>query len=98
MHAIKQHTEERKLPIIADSMVDPSFGTGAVKITPAHDANDFECGKRHNLPFLTVIDDKGFINSEGGSYAVSALRSFWSPRLTSRRYAFIPQSTIAIRA
>lgn len=60
---------DRKLPIIADSMVDQTFGTGAVKITPAHDANDFECGKRHNLPFITVIDDKGLINSEGGKFS-----------------------------
>lgn len=67
---------DRKLPIIADSMVDQTFGTGAVKITPAHDANDFECGKRHNLPFITVIDDKGLINSEGGKFAVSNFTPF----------------------
>ncbi|CAF0857472.1 unnamed protein product [Brachionus calyciflorus] len=59
----------RKIPIIADEMVDPSFGTGAVKITPAHDANDFECGRRHDLPFITIIDDKGLITSEGGQFA-----------------------------
>ena len=59
----------RKIPIIADEMVDPEFGTGAVKITPAHDPNDFDCGKRHNLPFITVIDDKGIITSDGGPFA-----------------------------
>ena len=50
---------ERELPIIADSYVDPKFGTGAVKITPAHDPNDFEMAKRHNLPRLQVIDFDG---------------------------------------
>src|SRR6185437_11671499 len=49
----------REIPIVADTMVDPKFGTGAVKITPAHDPNDFEAGKRHDLPMITVIDDKG---------------------------------------
>jgi valyl-tRNA synthetase len=65
--------EHRRIPIIADEMVEIGFGTGAVKITPAHDANDFECGKRHNLPFITVIDDKGCINAEGGQFAVGLL-------------------------
>ncbi len=50
---------EREIPIIADEYVDPNFGTGAVKITPAHDPNDFEVGKRHNLPRLQVIDFDG---------------------------------------
>jgi valyl-tRNA synthetase len=59
----------RRLPIIADDMVDINFGTGAVKITPAHDANDFECGKRHSLPMISVIDDAGNISSEGGAFA-----------------------------
>ncbi|XP_057426797.1 valine--tRNA ligase, mitochondrial 1 isoform X2 [Lotus japonicus] len=58
----------RKLPIICDAvLVDPEFGTGAVKITPAHDANDFEVGKRHNLEFINVFTDDGKINSNGGS-------------------------------
>ena len=52
---------DRKLPIIADDAVDMSFGTGAVKITPAHDHNDYECGTRHNLAFIDVINDEGFI-------------------------------------
>ena len=49
----------REIPVIADDFVDVNFGTGAVKITPAHDPNDFEAGKRHDLPMITVIDDKG---------------------------------------
>ncbi|KAK7256894.1 hypothetical protein RIF29_30453 [Crotalaria pallida] len=58
----------RKLPIICDEiLVDPSFGTGAVKITPAHDPNDFEVGKRHNLDSIIVFTDDGKINSNGGS-------------------------------
>ncbi|XP_021275468.1 valine--tRNA ligase, mitochondrial 1 isoform X2 [Herrania umbratica] len=57
----------RKLPIICDAiLVDPSFGTGAVKITPAHDPNDFEVGKRHNLEFINIFTDDGKINSNGG--------------------------------
>jgi valyl-tRNA synthetase len=67
---VKHTFADRRIPIIADNMVDPSFGTGAVKITPAHDANDFDCGKRHNLPFITVIDDKGLITKEGCQFAV----------------------------
>nr|KYP76075.1 Valyl-tRNA synthetase [Cajanus cajan] len=58
----------RKLPIICDAiLVDPKFGTGAVKITPAHDPNDFEVGKRHSLEFINVFTDDGKINSDGGS-------------------------------
>ena len=60
---------KRKIPIIADKMVEASFGTGAVKITPAHDANDFECGKRHSLPFITVIDDKGCMTTDCGPFS-----------------------------
>ncbi len=52
---------DREVLIIADEMVDMEFGTGAVKITPAHDHNDYECGKRHSLPFVEMIDDKGNI-------------------------------------
>ncbi len=59
----------RKLPIIADSYVDPAFGTGAVKMTPAHDPNDFEIGHRHNLEFVTVIDTYGKMTDEAGPYA-----------------------------
>ncbi len=54
----------REIPIIADEYVDVAFGTGAVKITPAHDPNDFEVGKRHDLPMVTVIDNEGKLNAE----------------------------------
>lgn len=58
----------RKIPIICDAiLVDPKFGTGAVKITPAHDPNDFEVGKRHKLEFINVFTDDGKVNSNGGS-------------------------------
>lgn len=52
---------DRKLPIIADDFVDMAFGTGAVKITPAHDPTDYDVGKRHNLPMLVIFDDDGVI-------------------------------------
>ncbi|GAV80269.1 tRNA-synt_1 domain-containing protein/Anticodon_1 domain-containing protein [Cephalotus follicularis] len=59
----------RKLPIICDAiLVDPNFGTGAVKITPAHDPNDFKVGKRHKLDFINIFTDEGNINSDGGSW------------------------------
>ncbi len=59
----------RELAIVADEFVDPAFGTGAVKVTPAHDPNDFQIGKRHNLPEVAVIDEDGRITAAGGSYA-----------------------------
>jgi valyl-tRNA synthetase len=55
----------RQIPIVADPHVDPSFGTGAVKVTPAHDPNDFEIGRRHDLPSITVIDEHGVITVHG---------------------------------
>ncbi|NLK39910.1 MAG: valine--tRNA ligase [Clostridiales bacterium] len=58
----------REIPVIADEMVLREFGTGCVKITPAHDPNDFETGQRHNLENIIVIDDKGRINERGGEY------------------------------
>ncbi len=60
---------EREIPIVADSYVDKEFGTGAVKITPAHDPNDFEVGKRHGLPEINVMNDDATINENGGKYA-----------------------------
>lgn len=60
---------DRKLLIIADEYVDREFGTGAVKITPAHDQNDFILGKRHNLPFINILNDDGTLNSNAGHYA-----------------------------
>ena len=58
----------REIPIVSDDYVDLEFGTGAVKMTPAHDPNDFEVGKRHNLEIIRVMDDKGIINEKGGKY------------------------------
>jgi valyl-tRNA synthetase len=59
----------RRIPIVLDSvLVDMNFGTGAVKITPAHDPNDYECGKRHNLEFINVLTDDGAINHNGGEF------------------------------
>jgi len=55
----------RQIPIVADEHVDPSFGTGAVKVTPAHDPNDFEIGRRHNLPTLTIMDERAKITAPG---------------------------------
>ncbi len=61
---------DREIPIVADSYVDREFGTGAVKITPAHDPNDFEVGKRHNLPEINIMNDDATINEQyGGKYA-----------------------------
>ncbi|MFI6504687.1 valine--tRNA ligase [Nonomuraea typhae] len=55
----------RRIPIVGDEHVDPEFGTGAVKVTPAHDPNDFEIGRRHSLPSLTVMDEHGVITAHG---------------------------------
>ncbi len=59
----------REIPIIGDELVDREFGTGAVKLTPAHDPNDFEAGKRHGLPQIDVMTDDAHINENGGAYA-----------------------------
>ncbi len=58
----------REIPVVADHYVDKEFGTGCVKITPAHDPNDFEVGKRHNLPEINVLNDDATINANGGKY------------------------------
>ena len=55
----------RRIPVVADDHVDPAFGTGAVKVTPAHDPNDFEIGRRHGLPSLTVLDEHGVVTAHG---------------------------------
>jgi len=66
---------DRRIPIITDAvLVDMAFGTGAVKITPAHDPNDYECGKRHNLEFITVLSPDGAINANGGSHFEGMMR------------------------
>ena len=56
---VKLPLTNREIPIIADDFVDMEFGTGAVKVTPAHDPNDFELGQRHDLPFVSVINHEG---------------------------------------
>ena len=59
----------REIPIIVDELADPQFGTGVVKVTPAHDPNDFEAGRRHNLPKIQVIDDRGIMTAAAGKWA-----------------------------
>src|ERR1700690_3716426 len=59
----------REIPIITDDLAQPEFGTGAVKVTPAHDPNDFEAGLRHNLPQIEVMDARGHMNENAGPYA-----------------------------
>ncbi|MBD2074178.1 valine--tRNA ligase [Phormidium sp. FACHB-592] len=58
----------RQIPIIADEYVDSTFGTGCVKVTPAHDPNDFEMGKRHNLPFINIMNKDGSLNENAGAF------------------------------
>ncbi|NBK77597.1 valine--tRNA ligase [bacterium D16-76] len=60
---------DKEIPIVADEYVEMDFGTGVVKITPAHDPNDFEVGKRHDLPIINVMNEDGSINENGGKYA-----------------------------
>ncbi len=60
---------DREIPIVADAYVEKDFGTGVVKITPAHDPNDFEVGKRHNLPEINIMNDDATINKNGGKFA-----------------------------
>ena len=60
---------QREIPVIADAFVDRSFGTGVVKVTPAHDPHDYEAGLRHKLPRITVIDDDGKMTAAAGPYA-----------------------------
>ncbi len=60
---------DREIPIIADDFADPQFGSGAVKVTPAHDPNDFQIGLRHSLPQINVMDEQARINENGGPYA-----------------------------
>lgn len=59
---------DREIPIVGDAYVDPAFGTGAVKMTPAHDPNDFEVGRRHGLPVLRVLTDDGYMNENAGRF------------------------------
>src|SRR5208337_3221244 len=59
----------REIPVICDTLADPQFGTGVVKVTPAHDPNDFEAGKRHNLPQVVVIDKNANMTEAAGPFA-----------------------------
>ena len=68
-HTVELPLMNRQIPVILDDLADPEFGTGAVKVTPAHDPNDFEAGKRHNLPRIKVIDENGRMTAEAGPYA-----------------------------
>ena len=65
---LKLPLTDREIPVIADSYVDSEFGTGCVKITPAHDPNDFEVGKRHNLPEITILNDDATVRCPGSPY------------------------------
>ncbi len=66
---VKLPLTDREIPIVADEYVEMDFGTGVVKITPAHDPNDYEVGKRHDLPIINVMNDDATINEMGGKYA-----------------------------
>jgi valyl-tRNA synthetase len=66
---VEGRTVSREIPIILDELAKPEFGTGAVKVTPAHDPNDFEAGLRHNLPQVDVMDDAAHMNQNAGPYA-----------------------------
>ena len=66
---LKLPLTDREIPVIADAYVDKEFGTGCVKITPAHDPNDFEVGKRHNLPEINIMNDDATMNERCGKYA-----------------------------
>lgn len=68
-HATHPFIKDRVLPIFADDYVDPEFGTGAVKITPAHDPNDFVLGTRHKLQFINILNDNGTMNHNAGEFA-----------------------------
>ena len=68
-HTVQLPLMDREIPIILDELADPQFGTGVVKVTPAHDLNDFEAGRRHNLPKIQVIDVHGNMTAAAGPYA-----------------------------
>ncbi len=69
-HVVHPFVPGRKMPIVCDDMVERDFGTGAVKITPAHDPNDYEVGKRHNLEFITIFTDDGLVSERCGEFTV----------------------------
>ncbi|KAM3567218.1 hypothetical protein VYU27_010631, partial [Nannochloropsis oceanica] len=67
-HVLVPMSDGRPIPVIADTYVDREFGTGALKITPGHDPNDYELGKRHNLPLINIMNRDASINANGGRY------------------------------
>ncbi len=77
----------RTVPVIADEYVDRDFGTGALKITPGHDPNDYAIGIKHNLPILSILDEKAHINAQGGKYAgldrFECRKVFWADMLAA---------------
>ena len=68
-HTVQLPLMDREIPIVLDDLADPEFGTGVVKVTPAHDLNDFEAGRRHDLPKIQVIDENGSMTAAAGPYA-----------------------------
>ncbi len=72
----------REIPVIGDEYVDPAFGTGALKVTPGHDPNDYEIGKRHHLPFINILNKGGTLNEEAGPYSgmdrFAARKQLWA--------------------
>ena len=68
-HIVELPLMGREIPVILDELADPKFGTGVVKVTPAHDPNDFEAGRRHDLPKIQVIDENGMMTAAAGAYA-----------------------------
>ena len=84
---VKHPFVDRRIPIVTDDIVvDMAFGTGAVKITPAHDPNDYEVGMRHNLEFINILNDDGTFNDNAGEkfkVLLSYSRDVMTPRLRS---------------
>ncbi len=85
----------REIPIITDELANPEFGTGAVKVTPAHDPNDFQAGLRHNLPQIDVMDEHAHMNQNAGPYA--GLEPLCRARARARRFAQARISWLARR-
>lgn len=91
---VKLPLTNREIPVIADSMVEQAFGTGAVKITPAHDPNDFEVAKRHDLPFMTVITREGTLGHEApAAYRGLSIKEGREAVLTDLKHAQVLKKT-----
>ena len=70
---LKHPFSDREIPLVLDDAAEIEFGTGAVKVTPAHDPTDFEIGKRHNLAFINILNDDNTMNENSGPFTVSYL-------------------------